>query len=498
MQKRYIVALDEGTTSARTVVYDTVSHSIVATHNCEFTQLYPKPGLVEHDAQEIWRAQMESYRVALQKAGISAQEIISIGITNQRETVVAWDSVTGKPLYNAIVWQCRRTAELTEKLKLRGFGEVIRKKTGLIPDAYFSATKIKWLLDNVKEVKKACDEGHLMVGTIDSWLIYKLTGGSAHVTDYSNASRTMLYNIVELCWDKDILEKLDIPESVLPRVVSSSGVAAYTACDEAGYDIPIAGICGDQQSALFGQCCFNVGSAKNTYGTGCFILMNTGRKLISSKNNLLTTIAWGIDGQVEYALEGSVYNAGSVIKWLRDELCMIERAADVDTIVYEVEDNGGVYLVPAFTGLGAPFWDMYARGTLVGMTRGTSRKHIIRAAVESIAFQSKAVFDAMADDADMPLEELKVDGGVSVCDFLLQKQSNLLDIPVIRPQATETTALGAIYLAGMATGVWKSTNEIKENWKLDRTFTPDNEAEKTNKEYKTWRRAVKRAAAWQE
>ncbi len=498
MQKKYIIALDEGTTSARTVVYDTTAHKIVATHNCEFTQIYPQPGWVEHDAEEIWRAQMESYRVALQKAGASAQEIISIGITNQRETVVAWDSVSGKPLCNAIVWQCRRTAELTEKLKLRGFGEVMRQKTGLVPDAYFSATKIKWMLDNVPAVAQACSEGRLMVGTIDTWLVYKLTGGKAHITDYSNASRTMLYNILKLEWDEDILAKLEIPAEILPKVVSSSGITAYTDCEEVEAEIPIAGICGDQQSALFGQCCFNVGSAKNTYGTGCFILMNTGRKPINSKNNLLTTIAWGIDGRVEYALEGSVYNAGSVIKWLRDELNMIEKAADVDRIVYEVEDNGGTYLVPAFTGLGAPFWDMYARGTLVGMTRGTNRKHIIRAAVESIAFQSKAVFDAMVDDSEMPLEEIKVDGGVSVCDFLLQKQSNLLGIPVTRPQVTETTALGAIYLAGIATGVWKSTNEIKQNWQLDAIFEPDGDAEKTNKEYKTWCRAVKRAASWQE
>lgn len=498
MQKKYIIALDEGTTSARTVVYSTESHKIVATDNCEFTQYYPYQGWVEHDANEIWHAQMLSYKNALEKAGISADEIAAIGITNQRETVVAWDKLTGEPLYNAIVWQCRRTAELTEKLKLRGFGEIIKQKTGLIPDAYFSATKIKWLLDNSVAVADAARTGRLMVGTIDSWLIYKLTGGAVHVTDYSNASRTMLYNIRTLEWDKDILAKLQIPEDILPKVVSSSGITAYTDKAVTGAEIPIAGICGDQQSALFGQGCFSVGSAKNTYGTGCFILMNTGRKPVYSKNNLLTTIAWGIDGQVEYALEGSVYNAGSVIKWLRDELGLIEKAADCNSVVYEVSDNGGVYLVPAFTGLGAPFWDMYARGTIVGLTRGANRKHIVRAAVESIAFQSKAVFDAMADDAELELTELKVDGGASVNDFLLQKQADLLGIPVMRPSETETTALGAIYLAGIALGVWKSTNEIMESWQLDRTFLPGEDREKCNKEYITWQRALERSLSWEE
>lgn len=494
MNKRYILALDEGTTSLRTLVYDTVDHKLKASSNIPFEQIYPHPGWVEHDAQEIWEAQLKTITEATQEIGIDS--VAAIGITNQRETVVAWDKNTGKPLCNAIVWQCRRTADIVESLKEQGIDEKIRLKTGLIPDAYFSATKIKWMLDNVPAVSDALAEGNLLVGTIDTWLIYKLTGGKVFVTDYSNASRTMLFNINTLEWDDELLEIFGIDKSILPEVVPSVGIAGYTDEQVVGARIPISGIGGDQQCALFGQNCFEAGSAKNTYGTGCFILMNTGEKPIYSNNGLLTTIAWGIDGKIEYALEGSVYNAGSVIKWLRDEMEMISSPAETDTIVYEVEDNGGVYLVPAFTGLGAPFWDMYARGTVVGMTRGTTRKHFIRAAVESLAFQSKCVFDAMIDDAGIPITELRVDGGVSVCDFLLQLQSDLLNISVMRPDVTESTGMGSIYMAGMGVGIWKTKDEVKAHWNLGKKFDPSERADISAKEYATWLRAAQCASGW--
>jgi len=498
MNKKFIVALDEGTTSTRTLFYNYEDKTIKISENKAFEQIYPVPGYVEHNAEEIWEAQLYTLKKGMEDFGISPEEIAGIGITNQRETVVAWDKLTGKPLYNAIVWQCRRTADICEKLIAEGYGELIKKKTGLLIDAYFSGTKIKWLLDNVPAVREKADKGELMVGTIDTWLIYKLSGGKTFITDYSNASRTMLFNIHTLDWDDEILKILNIPKDILPKAVPSVGIAGYTDKDILGAEIPISGIGGDQQCALFGQGCFKVGSAKNTYGTGCFILMNTGENPVYSKNNLLTTIAWGYNGKVEYALEGSVYNAGSIIKWLRDELNMIEKPSDVDTIVEEVADNGGVYLVPAFTGLGAPFWDMYARGTIVGLTRGSSRKHIIRAAVESIAFQAKAVFDAMIDDAGVKLAELKVDGGVSVCDFMLQFQADLLNTTVIRPKNRETTGMGAVFMAGLGVGVWKSLDEIKSNWELDRKFEPSDMTKIRDAEYKKWQKAVLRAQNWEE
>lgn len=494
MNKNYILALDEGTTSLRTLVYDVAEQKLKASANVPFEQIYPKPGWVEHNATEIWEAQLTTIKEATKDIGID--NVAAIGITNQRETVVAWDSTTGKPLYNAIVWQCRRTAKMCEALEKDGLSDMIKRKTGLVIDPYFTATKIKWLLDNVPEVSECHKRGNLMVGTMDTWLIYKLTGGKVFVTDYSNASRTMLFNINTLEWDREILDVLGIDEKILPQAVSSVGIVGYTDEKTVGARIAISGIGGDQQCALFGQNCFDVGNAKNTYGTGCFILMNTGEKPVYSQNGLLTTVAWGMDGKVTYALEGSVYNAGSVIKWLRDELKMITTAAETDSIVYEVEDNGGVYLVPAFTGLGAPFWDSYARGTVIGMTRGTTREHFVRAAVESLAFQCKCVFDAMAEDAGMPITELKADGGVSVCDFLLGLQADLLDIPVMRPNVTESTGLGAIYMAGLGAGIWKNTDEIKQNWKLERKFEPSDRKELSNKEYKNWLRAVKRASNW--
>lgn len=498
MEKKYIMALDRGTTSSRCIIFDK-DGNIIKVAQKEFEQIYPKPGWVEHDAMEIWGLQSGVMREAVDTAGINPEEIAAIGITNQRETTVVWDKKTGKPIYNAIVWQCRRTSEICDELKEKGLTECIREKTGLIIDAYFSATKVKWILDNVEGARERAEKGELLFGTIDTWLIWKLTGGRVHVTDYSNASRTMMYNINTLEWDKDILKELDIPEIMLPEVKESSCVYGYTDSGLfADIKIPIAGCAGDQQSALFGQNCFEEGTAKNTYGTGCFLLMNTGEKPVKSENGLLTTISWGVDGKVEYALEGSIFMGGASIQWLRDELRMIKSAADSEKYAMRVENTNGVYVVPAFTGLGAPYWDMYARGTIVGLTRGAKKEHLIRATLESIAYQTKDVLEAMQNDSGIELKSLKVDGGASNNNFLMQFQSDILNVKIDRPKIVETTALGAAYLAGLAVGFFKSKEDIKKRWVCDREFEPKMSEEVREKSYKDWKRAVERSLAWEE
>lgn len=498
MEKKYIMALDRGTTSSRCIIFDK-DGNIIKVAQKEFKQIYPNPGWVEHDAMEIWGSQSGVMREAVDTAGINPEEIAAIGITNQRETTVVWDKNTGKPIYNAIVWQCRRTSEICDNLKEKGLTECIREKTGLIIDAYFSATKVKWILDNVEGARERAEKGELLFGTIDTWLIWKLTGGKVHVTDYSNASRTMMYNINTLEWDKDILKELDIPEIMLPEVKESSCIYGYTDSGLfADIRIPISGCAGDQQSALFGQNCFEEGTAKNTYGTGCFLLMNTGEKPVKSENGLLTTISWGVGGKVEYALEGSIFMGGASIQWLRDELRMIKSAADSEKYAMRVEDTNGVYVVPAFTGLGAPYWDMYARGTIVGLTRGAKKEHLIRATLESIAYQTKDVLEAMQNDAKMELKALKVDGGASNNNFLMQFQSDILNVKIDRPKIVETTALGAAYLAGLAVGFFKSKEDIKKRWVCDREFTPKMNEETREKSYKGWKKAVERSLAWEE
>lgn len=498
MEKKYIMALDRGTTSSRCIIFDK-DGNIIKVAQKEFKQIYTNPGWVEHDAMEIWGSQSGVMREAVDTAGINPEEIAAIGITNQRETTVVWDKNTGKPIYNAIVWQCRRTSEICDNLKEKGLTECIREKTGLIIDAYFSATKVKWILDNVEGARERAEKGELLFGTIDTWLIWKLTGGKVHVTDYSNASRTMMYNINTLEWDKDILKELDIPEIMLPEVKESSCIYGYTDSGLfADIRIPISGCAGDQQSALFGQNCFEEGTAKNTYGTGCFLLMNTGEKPVKSENGLLTTISWGVDGKVEYALEGSIFMGGASIQWLRDELRMIKSAADSEKYAMRVEDTNGVYVVPAFTGLGAPYWDMYARGTIVGLTRGAKKEHLIRATLESIAYQTKDVLEAMQNDAKMELKALKVDGGASNNNFLMQFQSDILNVKIDRPKIVETTALGAAYLAGLAVGFFKSKEDIKKRWVCDREFTPKMNEETREKSYKGWKKAVERSLAWEE
>ncbi len=498
MEKKYIMALDRGTTSSRCIIFDK-DGNIIKVAQKEFEQIYPKPGWVEHDAMEIWGSQSGVMREAVDTAGINPEEIAAIGITNQRETTVVWDKKTGKPIYNAIVWQCRRTSEICDELKEKGLTECIREKTGLIIDAYFSATKVKWILDNVEGARERAEKGELLFGTIDTWLIWKLTGGRVHVTDYSNASRTMMYNINTLEWDEDILKELDIPEIMLPEVKESSYVYGYTDSGLfADIKIPIAGCAGDQQSALFGQNCFEEGTAKNTYGTGCFLLMNTGEKPVKSENGLLTTISWGVDGKVEYALEGSIFMGGASIQWLRDELRMIKSAADSEKYAMRVENTNGVYVVPAFTGLGAPYWDMYARGTIVGLTRGAKKEHLIRATLESIAYQTKDVLEAMQNDSGIELKSLKVDGGASNNNFLMQFQSDILNVKIDRPKIVETTALGAAYLAGLAVGFFKSKEDIKKRWVCDREFEPKMSEEVREKSYKDWKRAVERSLAWEE
>ncbi|TDT61369.1 glycerol kinase GlpK [Fonticella tunisiensis] len=494
---KYILSFDQGTTSSRAIVFNK-SGEIVSVAQKEFTQIYPRAGWVEHDPMEIWGTQIGVANEALAKAGISADDIAAIGITNQRETTVVWDKNTGKPVYNAIVWQCRRTSPICDELKNKGLAEAIRKKTGLVVDAYFSGTKIKWILDNVEGARERAERGELLFGNIDTWLIWNLTGGKVHVTDYSNASRTMLFNIHELKWDDDILKELNIPKSMLPEVKPSSCIYGYTKLDGSTVEVPIAGDAGDQQAALFGQGCFQEGMAKNTYGTGCFMLMNTGEKPVESKNGLLTTIAWGVDGKVEYALEGSIFIAGAAVQWLRDELRMIKSAAETEKYASSVEDTNGVYFVPAFVGMGAPYWDMYARGTLVGLTRGAKKEHVIRAVLESLAYQTMDVLNAMQEDSGIKLSTLKVDGGAVANNFLMQFQSDILNVPVDRPRVIETTALGAAYLAGLAVGYWKNKEDILTNWARDKKFEPNMEQKKREKLIKGWAKAVERALKWEE
>ncbi len=492
---KYIVALDQGTTSSRAIVFDE-EQNIVSMAQQEFTQFYPKPGYVEHDATEIFAVQSAVLAEAVAKSRISPSEIIALGITNQRETTVVWDKKTGNPIYNAIVWQCRRTAGICEELISAGMAPYIQESTGLIIDAYFSATKLKWILDHVEGARARAEAGELLFGTIDTWLIWKLTEGRVHVTDYTNASRTMMYNINTLDWDDQILKALDIPRSMLPKVRNSSEI--YGTYPLRGADIPIAGAAGDQQAALFGQACFAPGEAKNTYGTGCFLLMNTGEQKYLSKNGLLTTIAIGLEGKVEYAVEGSIFVGGAVIQWLRDELHLLTDSRDSEYFAQKVADSGGVYIVPAFTGLGAPHWDMYARGAIFGLTRGVSKDHIIRAALEAIAYQSKDVLSAIQADTGIDLAGLKVDGGASANGFLMQFQSDILNRKVLRPKITETTALGAAYLAGLAVGAFKSKDEIKARWRLGREFTPDMDDTRRGKLYAGWQKAVGKAKGWEE
>ncbi|MCY6483272.1 glycerol kinase GlpK [Clostridium aestuarii] len=494
---KYIMALDQGTTSSRCIIFNKKGE-IISVAQKEFEQIYPKAGWVEHDPMEIWGTQVGVAQEALAKANISPEDIAGIGITNQRETTVVWNKNTGKPVYNAIVWQCRRTAGYCDKLREKGMDKKIREKTGLVLDAYFSATKVKWILDNVEGAREQAEKGELLFGNIDTWLIWNLTKGKVYVTDYTNASRTMLYNIHELKWDEELLEILDIPKSMLPEVKPSSYIYGKTNREILGAEIPIAGVAGDQQAALFGQTCFKPGTAKNTYGTGCFLLMNTGEKAVDSKNGLLTTIAVGIDGKVEYALEGSVFIGGAVIQWLRDELRMIKSAPESEKYATAVEDSNGVYLVPAFVGLGAPYWDQYARGTMVGLTRGAKKEHIIRAAVESMAYQTYDVLKAMEQDSEIKLKELKVDGGACANNFLMQFQSDILGVNVARPEVIETTALGAAYLAGLAVGYWKDKEEVAQNWAISRTFNSSMKQEKTEELVKGWHRAVERSKKWEE
>lgn len=494
---KYIMALDQGTTSSRAIIFDEKG-LIKGVTNREFTQIYPKPGWVEHDAMEIWGSQIGVAKEVLLKCGLSVNDIAAIGITNQRETTVVWDKNTGKPVYNAIVWQCRRTAQICDDLKARGLTEKIREKTGLVVDAYFSGTKVKWILDNVEGAREKAEKGELLFGNIDTWLIWNLTGGKVHVTDYSNASRTMLFNIHKLDWDDELLKELNIPRAMLPKAMPSSHIYGYTTTEVFGGEIPIAGVAGDQQAALFGQACYTPGMAKNTYGTGCFMLMNTGEKAVESKSGLLTTIAWGADGKVEYALEGSIFIAGAVIQWLRDELRVLDNAAQSEELATKVEDNNGVYLVPAFVGLGAPYWDMYARGAILGLTRGAKREHIVRAALESICYQTRDVLEAMQKDSGITLKSLKVDGGAVANNFLMQFQSDILGVPVDRPKVTETTALGAAYLAGLAVGYWKDKNDIAAKWQIDRTFKPQMDIDTRERLYKGWKKAVKRSMDWED
>jgi len=487
---KYILSLDQGTTSSRAIIFNKAAE-IKSVAQEEFTQFFPQPGWVEHDAMEIWKCQMKVARQAIKKLKIKAKDIAAIGITNQRETTLVWDKETGMPIHPAIVWQDRRTASICDKLKKKGLTNYVRKNTGLVIDAYFSGTKIKWILDNVKGARKRAQKGELLFGTIDSWLVYKLTGGKVHITDYTNASRTMIYNIKNLEWDKKLLEALDIPEAMLPEVKDSSSVYGHTDANLFGAEIPIAGIAGDQHAALFGQACYKKGMAKNTYGTGCFMLMNTGDEMITSKAGLLTTIAWGLDGKVTYALEGSVFIAGAAIQWLRDGLKIIDESPDSEYYAMKVEDTGGVYVVPAFAGLGAPYWDMYARGAIYGLTRGTNKAHLVRATLESLAYQTRDVLDAMKKDSKVNLTTLRVDGGASANDLLMHFQADILGTTVQRPKIIETTALGAAYLAGLAVGYWKKS-EISKNWKIDESFEPEMEEKERKKLYKGWQEAVKR------
>ena len=491
----YLLALDQGTTSSRAILFDREQH-IVGAAQKEFPQYYPREGWVEHDPMEIWSSQYGVMMEVLAQSGVDPTEIAAISITNQRETTILWDRETGRPIHNAIVWQCRRTAPLVDALLEQGLGDHIRRTTGLVPDAYFSATKIRWLLDHVEGARELAAQGRLLFGTVDTWLLWKLTGGAVHVTDYTNASRTMLYDIHRLCWDDVLLDALNIPRSLLPQVRDSSEIYGYAELQ--GVQVPIAGIAGDQQAALFGQTCFSPGEAKNTYGTGCFLLMNTGDTPCESRNGLITTVAAGLNGHVQYALEGSVFIGGAVIQWLRDELRFLTESREAETWARSVPDTGGVYLVPAFTGLGAPYWDMYARGCLVGLTRGTRREHIIRAAQESIAYQVADLAAAMERDTGLPLSSLKADGGASRDAFLLQFQADMLDRPVLCPVIRETTALGAAYLAGLAVGVWRDTDEIRALWQRDAAFSPAIDARRRDNLLAGWHKAVGRSRDWAE
>ena len=492
---KYIMALDAGTTSNRCILFDEAGN-ICSMAQKEFRQIFPNPGWVEHDANEIWSTQLGVAVEAMNMINAKAKDIAAIGITNQRETAIVWNKETGEPVYNAIVWQCRRTSDMADALKAKGLEEKYRQKTGLIIDAYFSATKIKWILDHVEGTRQLAEEGKLLFGTVETWLIWKLTKGRVHVTDYSNASRTMLFNINTLEWDDEILEELQIPKSMLPTPVPSSQVYGNADSSFLGGEIPIAGAAGDQQAALFGQTCFSEGEAKNTYGTGCFLLMNTGEKPVFSKNGLVTTIAWGLDGKVTYALEGSIFVAGASVQWLRDSMRMIDSASDSEYMANKVKDTGGCYVVPAFTGLGAPHWDQYARGTIVGITRGTTKNHIIRATLESIALQVCDVIDAMKADAGIDVRALKVDGGASANDFLMQFQADMIDAPVNRPACVESTAIGAAYLAGLAVGYWSSKEDVIKNQQLDKVFTPTMDSEERRKKRKGWNKAVRYAYGW--
>lgn len=498
---KYVLALDQGTTSSRTIVFNKKGE-IVSKAQFEYEQIYPKAGWVEHNPESILKTQLHSLAEAIINGGIETREIAALGITNQRETTILWDKRTGKPVYNAIVWQCRRTAAMCEQLKAEGLGEYIKEHTGLIIDAYFSATKIKWILDNVEGARELAEEGNLLFGTVDTWLIWNLTGGNVHVTDYSNAWRTMLFDVDKLCWDKYLCEKLGIPMSILPRVAPSSEVYGAVAQGIPGIEalagIPICAAIGDQQAALFGQACFKPGQAKNTYGTGCFLLMNTGKQRVKSKNNLLTGIAWGLNGEVEYCIEGSAFNAGSVIQWLRDELKLIKSAPECDKLAESVPDSNGIYIVPAFSGLGAPYWDMYARACIVGMTRGTNKNHLCRAVLEAITYQMKDLLEAMTADSGIELTELRVDGGASVSAIMMQIQSDMINTPVNRPKIVETTALGAAYLAGLAVGFWTSSDEIEEIREVAAVFTPGMTAQERDLRYNGWKRAVERAKDWEE
>jgi len=494
---KYILSFDQGTTSSRAIVFDKKGN-IVSVAQKEFSQIFPQPGWVEHDANEIWSTQLGVATEAILKANITAQDIAAIGITNQRETTVVWDRQTAQPVYNAIVWQDRRTSDYCDQLKRSGTDEIIKQKTGLVTDAYFSGTKLKWILDNVEGAREKAENGQLCFGTVDAWLLWKLTNGAVHATDVSNASRTMIFNIHSLQWDDELLRIMNIPKSVLPEVRSSSEVYGYTQQIFTSARIPVAGIAGDQQAALFGQMCTQPGMVKNTYGTGCFMLMNTGDKPIASNNNLLTTIAWSVNGKVQYALEGSVFIAGAVVQWLRDGLKLIQNSSDVEELSQKEEDNGGVFMVPAFTGLGAPYWNQYARGIIVGLTRGSSNGHIAKAAVESIAYQTMDVLKAMEADADIKIREVRVDGGATVNNYLMQFQADILNTTVIRPSITETTALGAAYLAGLAVGFWDDINQVQDYWQKEKVFEPlMNEVSRTQLQ-KQWGKAIKAAQAWTE
>jgi len=498
MEKKYVLALDQGTTSSRAILFDRAGNNVGVAQK-EFTQIYPKAGWVEHDPMEIWGSQSGVAREVIEKLGVRPEEIAAIGITNQRETTVVWEKDSGKPIYNAIVWQCRRTASICDEMRARGLEAYIRETTGLVLDAYFSGTKLKWILDHVDGARERARKGELLFGTVDTWLIWNLTRGKVHVTDYSNAARTLLFDIKSLKWDQKILDELDIPLCMLPEVKASSEVYGHTDPQTfGGAAIPISGDAGDQHAALFGQACFSEGMAKNTYGTGCFMLMNTGSKPVPSKHGLLTTIAWGIDGRVDYALEGSIFMAGAAVQWLRDELKLIDNAAQSEELARTVADTLGVYVVPAFVGLGAPYWDMYARGAIVGLTRGANRNHIVRATLESIAYQTRDVLQAMQDDSGITLKALKVDGGAVANDFLMQFQADILDVAVQRPAVTETTAMGAAFLAGLAVGFWKDKSEVSSMLKVQRSFMPGMPEAERDRKYRGWRKAVERSLAWEE